>query len=89
MSSNLTTYLDEALARQQDQEPLTDILAEFPDEAEALRPFLQTAAALETLQPVELPDGDLIAADRAIFMASHHWSFVNSSGGVRCRNLSQ
>jgi hypothetical protein len=69
MSSNLTTHLDEALARQQDQEPLPDILAEFPNEAEALRPFLQTAAALEKLQPVQFPDDDLMAADRAIFMA--------------------
>jgi uncharacterized membrane protein YgcG len=69
MTSNLTTSLDEALARQQDQESLPEILAEFPDEAEALRPFLQAAAALETLQPVELPDEDLLAADRAIFMA--------------------
>ena len=44
-------------------------LAQYPGEAEALRPFLQTAAMLETMQPVELPDEAMLAADRAIFMA--------------------
>ncbi len=70
MTSKLTHELDEALARQMDLEPLSAILASYPqEEADALRPFLETSATLELLQQVELPDDDALAADRANFMA--------------------
>ncbi|HFQ93722.1 MAG TPA: hypothetical protein ENK32_06915 [Anaerolineae bacterium] len=66
---NMNDVLDMALAQQQRQEPLPQILANFPDEAQALRPLLETAAALELLQPVEMPAAADRLADRAAFMA--------------------
>ncbi len=68
MTSNLTLLLDEALAKQQDQEPLSAILSQFSEESQALRPLLETAAALEALSPVVLPDDATLAADRDIFL---------------------
>ena len=69
MSIQLINDLDEALTRYQDQEPVPDILADFSDEAHALRPLLETAALLDSLKAVALPDEALLAADRALFMA--------------------
>jgi hypothetical protein len=68
MTNNLTTHLDEALAKQQDNEPLYAILSQYSEESPALRPLLETAAALETLNPVVLPDDATLAADRDIFL---------------------
>jgi hypothetical protein len=65
----MNDVLDMALAQQQRQEPLPQILANFPDEAPALRPLLETAATLELLQPVEMPAAEDRLADRAAFMA--------------------
>ena len=66
MSTQLINDLDEALTRYQDQEALADILADFSDEAEALRPLLETAAFLDILKPVALPDEALLAAESTI-----------------------
>ncbi len=69
MNTTMNDVLDRALAQQQRQEPLPQILANFPDEAQALRPLLETAATLELLQPVEMPAAADRLADRAAFMA--------------------
>ena len=69
MNTTMNDVLDMALAQQQRQEPLPQILANFPDEAPALRPLLETAATLELLQPVEMPAAEDRLADQAAFMA--------------------
>ena len=69
MTQNLTETLDLALERWRTGESLPTILADFPAEAETLRPLLEAAACLTTLPPVELPSPAALQVDRADFLA--------------------
>lgn len=69
MTPNLAETLDLALERWQSGESLPLILADFPAEAETLRPLLEAAASLTTLPPVELPAPAALQADRSDFLA--------------------
>ncbi len=69
MTQNLTETLDLALERWRTGESLPTILADFPAEAETLRPLLEAAASLTTLPPVELPSPAALQVDRADFLA--------------------
>ncbi|MEJ2750082.1 MAG: hypothetical protein P8183_19575, partial [Anaerolineae bacterium] len=69
MNMHFTDILDIALQRQANNEPTTAILADYPQQAEALAPLLEAAQALNVVQPVIVPEADILQADRAHFLA--------------------
>lgn len=69
MSTPLTDTLDIALERLRAGEPLPDILAGQPTQADGLEPLLYTATLLQTLAPVEMPAASDWQVDRQQFLA--------------------
>lgn len=68
MSTHFTDLLDEALARQINDEQLSTILADYPIQAEILRPLLKAAQSLTAVNEVVFPDALAQAADRGAFL---------------------
>jgi uncharacterized membrane protein YgcG len=62
--------VDIALSRLWAGEPASAILADFSAESRDLGPLLETAAAIEAIQPVEMPSREAFLADRNRFLAS-------------------
>jgi hypothetical protein len=69
MTTELTETLDAALEQLLAGEATPGILAQHPNQAEALAPLLDAAASLEVIQPVEMPAAESMAADRDDFLA--------------------
>lgn len=69
MSTHLTDTLDITLERLLAGEPLPDILADQPAQADGLEPLLSTATLLQTLAPVEMPAASDWQVDRQQFLA--------------------
>jgi hypothetical protein len=68
MNTHFTDILDIALQRQTNNEPIQDILSDYPQQAEALSPLLEAAQALNAAQPVIMPEVDVLQAERANFL---------------------
>jgi uncharacterized membrane protein YgcG len=68
MSTHLTDTLDLVLERLLAGEPLPDILADQPAQANGLEPLLYTATLLQTLAPVEMPAISDRQVDRQQFL---------------------
>lgn len=69
MSTHLTDTLDIALERLLAGEPLPDILANQPVQADGLESLLYTATLVQTLAPVEMPAAADWQVDRQQFLA--------------------
>lgn len=65
---NLTSTLDRALSRLRGGEPVPQILADYPAEADRLRPLLETAAQLMPLETVGMPSADAREVQRRRFL---------------------
>lgn len=68
MNTEFIDILDTALEQLRMKEPLSQILERYPDRAGDLVSLLQTAQALKSVQPVELPSSDAMQMDRKEFL---------------------
>jgi uncharacterized membrane protein YgcG len=69
MNMHFTDILDIALQRQANDESTTVILADYPQQTDALAPLLEAAQVLHVAQPVIMPEAEMQQADRLEFLA--------------------
>jgi hypothetical protein len=68
MNGKFADILDAALVQASTSRPLDQILETYSVQKEQLRPLLETALALDSIRPVELPEQLDLEADRRAFL---------------------